>query len=809
MFKNYLKISFRNLVRSGGYSVINVSGLGIGMAVAMLVGLWLFDELTFNKYHKNYDRIGQILLNQVMHGEKSVSRSLPVPFVFELKENYATHFKHTVASTQTNEFIVRAGNTKLSRKGRFMEAAGAEMLTLKMQKGSWSGLQDPQSVFLSESTARALFGNVDPVNKSILVDSDMQLKVTGVFEDFPQNTEFYDIQLLGSWDYYLQHNRYMREKAWDNHAVLVYVELQPNTTFEKATANIADSELNAIKKLESMQHEVATNPKMWINPMKNWHLHSDFRNGEVSNGPVRYIWLVSSIGFFVLLLACINFINLSTARSGKRAREVGVRKAIGSLRWQLVTQFFGESLLIVLLSFGLALVVLSASLPWFNELAAKQMDIPWGNTFFWTINVAFILFTALLAGCYPALYLTSFQPVRVLKSSGAALTMHFGRFAYLPRQVLVCLQFTISIALIICTIIIYKQIQFAKNRPVGYSRDGLVMVAMRNGDFYEKAELLRNELKGTGAVSEIALSQSPVTDVWSANNGFTWKGMPAGYRESFATLTVSPEYAATVDWKFIAGRNFSKTIASDSSGFIINRSAARLLGMENAIGQVISWKSQWMTNNVERQFTVLGVVEDMVMESPFEPVKPTVFFLFGSPNWLNIKLNPAMGTSVAMQKIESVFRRVITSAPFEYQFADQAYNAKFRAEERIGKLAGFFASLAILISCLGLFGLASFVAEQRKKEIAIRKVLGASVASVWRMLSKDFVKLVMISGCIAAVVAFYAMHSWLQHYEYRTSVSWWIFVFTAMGALVIALITVSYQGLKAALMNPAESLKSE
>jgi ABC-type antimicrobial peptide transport system permease subunit len=786
-----------------------MSGLAIGMAVAMLVGLWLYDELSFNKYHQNYDRIGQIMQSQVMHGEKGVSRSLPVPFVQELKANFSSHFKHTVASTQTDEFIVAAGNTKLSRKGRFMEAAAAEMLTLKMQKGSWSGLQDPQSVFLSESTAKALFGNTDPINKPVKVDTDMQLKVTGIFKDFPQNTEFREVQFLGSWDYFLEHNRYMKQKLWDNHAILVYVELQPNTTFEKATANILDSELNAIKKLESMQHEVATNPKMWINPMSNWHLYSDFRNGEAGSGPVQYVRLVGIIGFFVLLLACINFINLSTARSGKRAKEVGVRKAVGSLRWQLMSQFFGESFLIVLISFGFALIILLMSLPWFNELAAKQMVIPWQNAYFWAFNIAFVLFTALLAGCYPALYLTSFQPVKVLKSSGQAVTMHFGRFAYLPRQVLVTLQFTISIALIICTIIIYKQIQFAKNRPVGYSRDGLVMVAMKNGEFYDKADLLRNELKSTGAVSEIALSQSPVTDVWSANNGFTWKGMPAGFTESFATLTVSPEYAATVDWKFIAGRNFSKSLASDSSGFIINKSAARLLGMENPLGQVISWKSQWMTDNIEKQFTVIGVVEDMVMESPFEQVKPTVFFLFGSPNWINIRLNPALSTVSALQKIESVFKRIVSSAPFEYQFADQAYDAKFRAEERIGKLAGFFAVLAILISCLGLFGLASFVAEQRTKEIAIRKVLGASVAGVWQMLSKDFVWLVMISACIAALIAFYAMKTWLQHYEYRTPVSWWIFLFTAMGALIIALITVSYQGLKAALMNPVKSLKSE
>lgn len=809
MLKNYLKIILRNLWKNKGYSAINIGGLAIGMGVAMLIGLWIYDELSFNRYFKNYDRIGQILQNRVENGEKKTWFSLPVPFIAELKTHYAGHFKRIIASTQTSENILTAGDTKLSRNGQFVDVEAPEMFSLRMLRGSWSALEDRQGIILSQSTARALFGDADPMNKIVKVDTDLDLKVTGIYEDFPQNTKFSDVQFMGSWDYFLEKNRYMRDKKWDNHAIWVYTELADNTDFKTAGEAIRLSEQNAIRKMDDMREEIATRPEMWVHPMKDWHLYSDFKNGAVGDGPVKYVWMVGLIGFFVLLLACINFVNLSTARSEKRAREVGVRKAIGSMRIQLIGQFFSESLLVVLLSFVVALMGVVLSLPWFNNLAAKQMVIPWTNAYFWVCSTGFVLLTSVLAGSYPAIYLTSFQPVKVLKGSGSSLRTHFGRFAYTPRQVLVVLQFTISVTLIICTSIVYRQIRFAKERPVGYSRDGLLMIPMKTTDFYGKTDIIRTELKNTGMVEEVAESQSPITGVWSSNEGFSWKGMPEGFVETFATLTVSPEYAKTAGWQFVSGRNFSKDFASDSSGFVINESAARLLGVADPVGMAVSWKSQWMTDNIRKSFTVLGVVKDMVMESPFAPVKPTVFFLFGSPNWINIKLNPNVSSAAALPAIENVFRKLVPAAPFEYKFASQEYDAKFRTEERIGKLAGFFAALAVLISCLGLFGLASFTAEQRTKEIGIRKVLGASVAALWGMLSKDFVWLVAVASLIAVPLAWYSMSAWLQNYQYRTEISWWIFALAGAGALVLTLATVSYQAITAALTNPVTSLKRE
>ena len=809
MIRNYFKIAVRNLLKNKGYSFINIGGLAVGMAVAILSGLWVWDELSFNQYHQNYARIAQIVQNQVINGEIKTSKSVPYPFIHELKTNYSESFKHIIASTYKNEFILTSGETKLSSQGQFMEAKAPELFTFEMQKGSWEGLTDPQSVLLSASVAKALFGDIDPMNKPLKINTDLNVKVTGIYEDFPQNSVFYGVQFVASWDYFLATNRYMKEKKWDNHALIMYVEIKPETTFEKATAAIKDSELNVIKQLDDMKEEAATHPQMWLHPMKDWHLYARFKNGLVDNGPVQYVWLVGMIGFFVLLLACINFMNLSTARSEKRAKEVGIRKAVGSLRAQLIGQFFGESFLVVIIAFVVAQTMVLLALPGFNELVDKQMALPLTNLYFWLFSLGFILLTGLLAGSYPAFYLTSFQPVKVLKGTA----VQWGRMASLPRKALIILQFTVSITLGVCTIVIYQQVQFAKNRPIGYSRDRLLMVQMKSNDFYGKTDVLRSELKNTGAVVEMAESQSPITGVWSANTGFSRKGL-ALENENFATLSIAPEYAQTVGWEFVAGRNFSKAFASDSVGFIINETAARLMGFpENipsaALGETVHWKSKFMTNDVEKPFKIIGVVKDMVMESPFEQVKPTVFLMTGNPNWLNIKINPGVSAAAALPKIEAVFKKLIPAAPFDYKFVDDEYNAKFGAEERVGKLSSLFAVLAIFISCLGLFGLASFVAERRTKEIGIRKVLGASVSGLWQMLSKEFVLLVLISFLIAAPVSWYAMQEWLDKYSYRTSISWQVFAATGTGALLVTLATVSFQAIKAALVNPVKSLKSE
>ncbi|WP_426668896.1 ABC transporter permease [Mucilaginibacter sp. McL0603] len=804
MIKNYLKIAWRNLIKNKVSSLINIGGLAVGMAVAMLIGLWIWDELSFNKYHQNYDHIAQVRtrLIDTRTGETGINNSLQVPMVTQLKTNYKNNFKHIVMASWDVDDILSAGEKKISRTGLFMDPDAPEMLTLKMIYGSRNGLKDPYSIMLSESTSKVFFGDVNPINQVMKINNKFDVKVTGVYEDLPLNSQFKDLKFLSPTDLWIADNPWIKERAlndWQNHFLKIYVEIDPNTSFEKASQNIKDVEL---KNLGNLKEQVKQNPQVFLLPMSDWHLHN-FKHGKPDTTSLQMLWLISIIGTFVLLLACINFMNLSTARSEKRAKEIGIRKAVGSIRRQLIGQFYCESFLIVLLSFFLSMILVVLSLPWFNDISAKLIKTPYQSPYFWLLSIAFIFITSIVAGSYPALYLSSFNPVKVLKG-----TFRVGRFASIPRKVLVVMQFTVSVALIICTIIIYRQVQVAKDRPVGYTRDGLIMIEKKSSDFDGKYNILRTQLKNTGVVAEMSESYGKVTEIASGNGGFQWRGKDPNMQDQFGTLPVTFEYGKTVGWQFISGRDFSSNFITDSSGMVINESAAKYMGLKNPVGEDISWKFQ---DQPVKYYKILGVVKDMVMESPYEPMYPTVFMVKGhvGTNQINIKISPNVSASQALPKIEAVFKKIIPSAPFEYKFADQEYASKFAAEENIGRLAAVFGGLAIFISCLGLFGLASFVAEQRVKEIGVRKVLGASVINLWGMLSKDFVLLVVISQLIASPIAYYFMHNWLQHYQYRTNISWWMFAATAVGAIAITLLTVSYQSIKAALENPVKSLRSE
>lgn len=807
MVKNYFKIAWRNLIKNRISSFINVGGLAVGMSVAMLISLWIYDELSFNKYYKNYDRIAQIMTR----GEDAkegpyVNNSVQYPLATELQTTYKDNFSHIVKASWVQDYILSGGDKNLSAKGQFMDAAAPEMFTFKMLNGNWNALNDPYSIMLSASVAKALFGNSDPMGKMVMISNKISVKVTGVYEDFPVNSQFNYVKFFSPWYLWEAQNDWIKKSAnnWDNHFLKIYAEIKPGFNFESVYQNIKNVELQNIKKLENFQETIARNPKVFLLPMSDWHLHPIDRKAVIDDKPVRMVWLVGIIGVFVLLLACINFVNLSTARSEKRAKEVGIRKTIGSMRLQLMYQFFAESFLVVIISFGLSCLLVNLFLPWFNSLSAKEMKLPWNNFYFWLMSVCFIFITGLLAGSYPALYLSSFKPVKVLKG-----TFRAGKLAALPRKTLVVMQFTVSVALIISTIVVYRQIQFAKDRPVGYNREGLIMLDMRSDDFFGKYDLFRTELLNTGVVSNMSESMGKLTEVVSGNNGFDWKGKDPNKDESFGTLAVTHEHGKTVGWQFIAGRDFSRTFSSDSSGVVLNEAAAKYMELQNPVGETVTWK--WRDNK-PKPYTILGVIKDMVMRSPYEPVEPTMFFikpLNGGVSCMNIRVKAGVAMSKALPKIESVFKKLIPLVPFDYQFADEDYASKFAAEERIGKLAGFFTILAVFISCLGLFGLASFVAEQRAKEISIRKVLGASTFSLWRLLSNEFVVLVIISLVIAVPLAYYFMHGWLQDYQYRADLSWWIFALAGAGALLITLLTVSFQAINAAIANPAKSLHME
>jgi ABC-type antimicrobial peptide transport system permease subunit len=649
------------------------------------------------------------------------------------------------------------------------------------------------------------------VGRIISINNDINVKVTGVYEDLPLNTQLHTTKFIAPFGLWLSGNEWVERETkyqWWNHFIRLFAEIKPGTTFSSVSRQIENVELDHIKGFsdENTRGEFSVHPLVMLDPMPDWHLEGSYWRGVPDTSVKRMIWMVSLIGAFVLLLACINFMNLSTARSEKRAHEVGIRKAIGSLRRQLILQFFCESLVLVAFSFLVALVLTAVSLNWFNRLAAKEMVMPWGHPYFWMTSLAFILVTGIIAGSYPALFLSSFKPIKALKG-----TFRVGKGAAIPRKVLVVFQFTISIALINCTIIVLRQVQHARDRPVGYTREGLVMMKMKSGDFYGKYDLVRNELLRTGAVENFAESMGRVTEMASNNGGFEWQGVDPKKDQNFGTLAVSADYGRTIGWQFIQGRDFSRDIASDSMGMVINESAMKFMGLKDPVGADVTWV-WWQDRTKVLRYKILGVVKDMVMQSPYDNTRPVVFYQKGHNggfSWMLVKVKPSVAMHNALPKIEAVMKKLIPSAPFDYQFADEDYASKFASEERISKLAGFFAALAIFISSLGLFGLASFTAEQRTKEVGIRKVLGASIFNIWGLLSKEFFLLVSLSLLIAMPIAYYFMHDWLQSYTYKTEISRWIFLASGLAALMITLMTVSFQAIRAATANPVKSLRTD
>jgi len=800
MIRNYLKIAWRNLFRNKAHTIINVTGLSVGMAVAMLIGMWIWDELSYDKYFQNYDSLVRVMQHQTFNGERGTQGSIPLPLGPKLRDEYtgpSKDFKYVVMSSWTQGHILAWKDKKLNQSGNCIQPEAPEMFALKMLKGTRAGLKDGSSILLSAKLAKALFGDADPMNQVIKVDNKSIVKVTGVYEDFPRNTSFNDMAYMLPWDFYLANNPWTKGNLneWGNNSWQIFAQLNPGADAGKVSAHIKNLKLIALTAAHD-KLSLSFKPSLFIHQMSKWHLHSEFKNGVIVGGNIEFVWMFGIIGTFVLLLACINFMNLSTARSEKRAKEVGIRKTLGSLRQQLISQFFSESLLVSTFAFAFSLILVQLALSSFNMVADKQMSIPWSSLVFWIIGLVFSIFTGIVAGSYPAFYLSSFQPVKVLKG-----TFRAGRLASLPRKILVVLQFTVSATLIIGTVVVFRQVQYTKDRPVGYTREGMIQSYQQTPDSHKHFEAVKYDLLRTGAVTSVAESGSPVTDIWSDQSGFSWEGMPPGLQPDLNVVHVSPEFGKTVGWQVKEGRDFSKEFLTDSSALIVNEAAVKFMSLKAPVGMRIKWY---------RDFHIIGVVKDMVMTSPYEPVAPTVFSeMNGDYGLINMRLNPHIGTSEAISKIENVFKQYDPGSPFTYEFTDTTYAKKFADEERTGKLAGIFTILAIFISCMGLFGMASFMAEQRIKEIGVRKVLGASVVSLWGLMSKEFVTLVTISLILATPVSYYFMHKWILNYKYHTEISWWIFVLTAVGAVVITLLTVSYQSIKAATANPVKSLRSE
>lgn len=793
MFKSYFTIAGRNLLRNKGYSAINIGGLAAGMTISMLIVLWMWDELTFDSYHENRSRIVRVMQHQTVDGKVASQFAVPMPLEAAIRNTFSDDFTHISLVSWVGGHILSTEEKNISQLGTFVQASFPEIISLRMVSGPKDAMHDPSAIILSASAATALFGAKDPINQTVRIDDTMDFKVTGVYEDLPVSSSFHDAAFLASWDVYTASYDWLKRSAhqWDNNSFQLFALLAPGADVD------AVSEKIKMVRADNAGPE-RFKPEVFLHPMSDWHLRSEWKNGVKTGGSIQMVWLFGTIGVFVLLLACINFMNLSTARSEKRAKEVGIRMSIGSRRSQLINQFLTESFFVVSIAFLISILLVLLSLPWFNLLAGKQISIPWSNPMVWAACLAFVMITSLVAGSYPALFLSSFRPVKVLKG-----TFKAGRLSSVPRKTLVVLQFTVSVALVIGTILVYQQIEFTKNRPVGFEPEGLIMIQMRSPEFYGKYDVLREAFNKSGGVDEMSMSSSPLTGIWQNSGGFRWQGKdPNSQSADFGTIWITPEYGKTVNWSIKKGRDFSRDFGTDSTAAILNQAAVDFINVPDPMGMEIKWR--------DKTFRVIGIVNDMVVESPYRPVRQNIYLMNSEhANWINIRLNPSRSMSESLALIEKVYKQHITSAPFDYQFVNDVYRKKFDAEERIGKLAYVFSALAVMISCLGLVGLASYVAEQRIKEIGIRKIHGASVVQLWSMLSGDFLVLVVMACVMAIPLSYFYMADWLQKYPYHVGISWTVFALAGAGALLVTLATVSYQAVKAAVLNPVKALRSE
>ncbi|MCB0669096.1 MAG: ABC transporter permease [Saprospiraceae bacterium] len=798
MIRQNIIISWRNLRKNKGFALINIGGLSLGILVTMLISLWVWDELTFNKSFANYDRIAQAMQNQFFGDQIRTSGNEPMQLAPELRAVYGSFFDQVVTTSWTGDRLLSYGDKQLYKSGNFIEPGITDMLSLKMIQGDRSGLIDPSSILLSESAKDDIFGYENPMGKSLRIKKQMDVVVAGIYQDLPDNTRFADLKFIAPWELLKNTENYEGRIGWGNNWFNTYVQLKEGVDIDNVSSAIRDIKY----KNSPAEYAERSKPEIFLHPMPKWHLFSRFENGVNTGGRVEYVRLFSLIGIFVLLLACINFMNLSTARSQKRAKEVGIRKTIGSERSQLISQFLSESFLVVLFSFVFATLLAKLSLPFFNQITEKTMHIPWDHPRFWIFSILFIMLTAIVAGSYPAFYLSSFKPLQVIQG-----IYRKANGAFTIRRTLVTLQFIVSIALIIGTIIIYKQIQFAKNRPVGYNQDNIVTIPIKTGEIMKHFETLKNELLSTGQIDNVVASDVKVTSTYTTNSGFYWEGKAPGFSEEFFTLRATHGFGDLVDWEIKEGRDFSREHSTDSLAFILNETAVEYMGLEHPIGTRI----QWGKDPGNGTFQVIGVVKDMITTSPYSAIKPMIFILHYGRfiNYINLKINPGSSVQAALSEVEKIYKKYDPKNPFDYQFLDQEYAQKFGDEKRLAKLAGSFAILAIIISCLGLLGMASFVTEQRKKEIGVRKVLGASTIDLWSLVSKEFLLIVSFSGLVAAPLAYYYMDSWLSHFEYRTEMRWGIFAAGCILALVITILTVSIHTLKAALSNPVEALRNE
>jgi putative ABC transport system permease protein len=795
LLANYFKFSWRTLLKNKAFSFINVSGLAVGMASAVLIWLWIQNELSTEQFHTKRDRIFLMLNRGEFDGKTYVWASTPHPLAPALKAEFPKQVEDAVRASWVAAFVLKTPEKVIQTEGLLADPAFFQLFDFPLKQGDPNtALQAPHSIVVTESLAKRLFGKDDAFGKTIRIDSTADFTITGIVKDLPPNTSF-------SFDYIVPFS-YMKEVKWGDddwghNNTLTYVLLKPGIT--EQTAN--DLFVN-IKKV----HKKGIQDEMIVHPMSKWWLWSGFDDGKIVGGRIEHVRLFSIIVAFILLIACINYMNLSTARSEKSAREVGIRKVMGAEKISLIFRFLGESTMVSFIAGIIAFVIVQLSLSWFTTLVEvpgfniytnKKLFIPYGNPNFWLSAIGFIFLTGILAGVYPAFYLSAYKPISVLQKTFKKI-----RSLFTFRKVLVVFQFGFAIVLIICTMIIYRQIAYGKMRDPGYNVKDRGFVYVK-GDMLKNYELIKKDLFAKNLVIDMTRTSSPITDVWVENDDYIWAGADTSIRGSFSIFEGENGFVGFHELKLVAGRDFDlAAYPSDSTALILTESSVKRMKFRNPVGEIIK--------NEKGYWHVIGVVRDFIPEGPYSPPYPIVIHSghkgFGA---LNFKINPSLSKKTAKEKISEVFSKYSPGYAIEYRRLEDEHANKFADEIRTGKLAALFAGLTIFICCLGLFALAAYTAEARIKEIGIRKVLGASVVAITALLSKEFLKLVIIAFLIASPLAWWAMHNWLKGYSYRIDISWWIFVVTGILSLLITFLSVGYQAIKAALSNPVKSLKTE
>ncbi|RFZ84483.1 ABC transporter permease [Mucilaginibacter terrenus] len=788
MLTNYFKIAWRNITRHKLYSFINIGGLGIGMAVSFMLLLYVYNEFTFNKYHEKGDRIYQLFRNQAASGELITTNGMSVPIAAAIRKDFP-ELEKVARTNWAYDNLFGYKNKSLKLEMISADPDFLDIFTIKLLKGKRQDVfSNVQSVIISESAAKALFGTEDPIGKTLKFNTTGTVMVSGLYKDLPENGSF-KFKVFGSWAGLEANQPWVKNYSWGNFSFKTYALVKPGIDVARLNAKLAGT----IEKYNSADKE----NKLFLYPFERLHLYSEFKNGVSVGGAIQYVRLFMFLALGILLIACINFMNLSTARSENRAREVGVRKVVGARRFAIVKQFLGESLLMSAVSFVFAIVLVTILLDYFNSIIHKNLAIPYHLPQFWIAATGIILITGIIAGSYPALFLSSFKPVKVLKGLNKT-----GNATLRPRQVLVTLQFVFATCLILSTILIYKQIQYIKNKPAGYDRNGVIEVS-QEGKLYDKFELFRRDAIEAGAIVDGSATSGTISTRNSSSWGITWPGqLPGEDKTPIDQIVTTYHFTNTFGVKMAEGRDFEEGRPSDTLAILMNEAAVKLMRLKSPLGTKVKWQGQ--------DRVVIGIMKDFIQGSPSEPINPLIVgFMKDWNGTANLRLNSRISVSSALSKLEAVYKKYNPEYPFEYKFLDELYGEKFRTEQLLGTLANSFTVLAIVISCLGLFGLASFSAEQRRKEIGIRKVLGATTAHLWYSLSKEFVVLVLIAFVIGAGVSYYFMSDWLSRYTYHTDISPWVFAATILISLLVTLTTVSWQAIKAALSNPVKSLRSE